>query len=113
MDDAGLRKRLLSVLYSQATGPENAKTADELAALCGIRSTRQNVELRKLLRELVLEGHPICSVTGGRRRGYYIATMRSHLTACRDSLNRRIANTVTRREAYDRAIAAWDEKRAA
>ncbi|NSW55306.1 MAG: hypothetical protein HPY44_04790 [Armatimonadetes bacterium] len=113
MDDAGLKKRLLSVLCSQAVGPENAKSADTLAQLVGIKQSRENVELRGLIRDLLFLGYPVCAATGARCRGFFIATERQQLVRYRDSLSNRIAEIAKRRDAVDRAIAAWDEMRAA
>ena len=70
------------------TGPENAIPGERLAALL-------NMEHRELTKRIELErqaGAPICAMTTGSDKGYYMASSASDVAVYCASLDRRLRN---------------------
>ena len=92
---AGMIFELLS------TGRENARTARELAAICG--TDRRSISL--LVERERRAGKPICATSDGVTPGYYIAADRAEMEQYCDNLRHREREIAKTRRACAATIA--------
>jgi len=102
-------KNVRRCLCRHAVGPENAKKADEIAALVGLAPTRENVEVWNAIRSLQFDGHAICARTAGAHRGFFVATSRGQVIEFTDSLDRRISSVREKLGALLRTAEKWPD----
>ncbi len=82
-------------------GEANAVPARELAALLGVKDTR---EVSKLVEHERRAGAPICAAVSGEDRGYYLASTTAELERYLRSLDRRLKNIRLTREAVQATL---------
>jgi len=84
-----------------STGRENARTARELAAICG--TDRRSISL--LVERERRAGKPICATCDGAAPGYYIAADRAEMEQYCDNLRHREREIAKTRRACAATIA--------
>jgi len=84
-----------------STGRENARTARELAAICG--TDRRSISL--LVERERRAGKPICATSDGVTPGYYIAADRAEMEQYCDNLRHREREIAKTRRACAATIA--------
>ena len=99
-----LDEKVGKLLYSEADGPEQALTTDEIADKVGEPRTRENSGIRSAIRRLRHDGHPILATTG-RKHGYFVPTSPEDVARWLESMDRRIAQMVTTRNAVASRLA--------
>ncbi len=104
--DDELADKVLTYLKGHARGKQSAKTTDQIARAVGMQVTRENTQLRTLIRKLVMSGSaPII----GTSSGYFYAQAIDEIKSAVKSLERRMESIRDRLE-HLRAAAHVAEK---
>jgi hypothetical protein len=98
-----LHQRVLDRLLAASADGSEGLTTDELAAAVGLPPTRENVEIRRVLRELIEYGIPVCS----GRRGFHMPSDPADVDRTTTSLRGRIHQIELRVLSLERAKDQW------
>lgn len=100
--DEELKKRVLEAI---PFGRENTVIADRIHERAGTPPEwRTQFATRSIITQLIMDGHPICAVSGSPQPGYWRTDKVSELIAYVKSLEGRVVGIRTRIEALEKTI---------